>query len=471
MLARRLACAMVICVLLNGPGSALAICRVVEPIQESGGVHFDPNTLALYVLAPDQVVGHECVEPLDAGPAEDTIDEDAGASSDGDGGIDDDDGGEAFVEDELMPEPVVDPRCDAGLVSVPVEEAVVHMVVQPAVLTTGGRAGLVMPVPARPDIHAANADIFDAIRDLLQPRIKHVKEYVEDPALGDTCGDPKGAAGCDGGTTYDDSYDPGLLGNEDNDFYDDDLEGRELAEVMVGDDIVRFEEVLSTPDYDVTVVNAESADALEEWMDLNGFAHDEHDDAAFAAYLEEGAWFVALEVHPQQSGAMSRPLAPLVVSWRGTEIPLLHRLQYHPHGGELTTEAFVMAPHRVDAADGTAEPLYAAPIGFGGELAGFGLAGGWLTQLRFTREMDEMLEDSALVGVPNFELRPELERIERIRVPSSDCERDRGRGGGGCFCSLEPGDGGLAGWTQNAGPALLACLWLAVRSRRRRQPG
>ena len=42
--------------------SAWAICRVVEPYADSGPnpVVFDPTTMALIVMAPDQTVDYDC---------------------------------------------------------------------------------------------------------------------------------------------------------------------------------------------------------------------------------------------------------------------------------------------------------------------------------------------------------------------------------------------------------------------------
>ena len=227
---------------------------------------------------------------------------------------------------------------------------------------------------------------------------------------------------------------------------------------MIGDDIVRFEQTLSTPDYDVQVINASSAEALDAWLDLNGFAHDAEDDAAFGAYVADGAWFVALQVHPVSVHA----LQPLVVSFRGDSIPLPHRLQYRAGGGVLTTEAFVMAEHRMEASDGSAETVFAAPAGFGGAAAGFGLPQGWLTVLRFSRDRTVWMEDAALRSSVAGEVRPVQRITERVRIPSSQCPGP----GDGCACRS---DGRSGGASDTLSPILLACLWLGLRGRRRRR--
>jgi Uncharacterized protein conserved in bacteria (DUF2330) len=476
------------CLLLHAPGSAHAVCRIVEPIEERGGVVFDPTTMVLYVLAPQQIVDYRCPE-VDAGgmpppvagkggmmmmtPPIDAcgfIGFDAGTD---DAGFEDDAGcsdvpvmsepDAAMPLPPLTPEPPPAGACAGDARPQPVRGSVVHMVVQPSVLSTEGRAGLVMPVPARPDIHASNADLFTALGARLQPRVQTTRIEIEDESLGFQCHDVGGGCGDDDDSG--DDFDPGDRGSDEGVFFDPDGQDGGLDQVMIGDGLVRFEQALVTADYDVTVLNASTPEALETWLDLNGFAHDREDDAAFAAYVAEGAWFVALDVHPDGE----RDLAPLVVSFRSDEIPLMHRLQYDSAGGTLVTEAFVMAPSRMEAADGSAQTLYAAPAGFAGEVAGFGLAEGWLTHLRFERRTDERLADSRLRRAPDLEVRPVLERIERVRIPSSRCPSrggcsDDDGGGDGCVCSTESSRGGFDG---SLLPALLACAFIAYRGRRR----
>lgn len=473
MLARKWACVLGMSVLWQCPGVALAICRVVEPIEERGGVWFDPNTMVLYVVAPGQTVGHECLA-YDGGVGASGFTPDASGTRADDAGVDDDAGArgeDAGSEPGNHGDGATAGTVDAGGADCPagtqvaVEGTVIHMVVQPAVLTAGGRAGLIMPVPARPDIHAANDDVFHQLGMRLEPDIETRTEYVEDASLGYQCRDPKGGSGgCMGDdTSYEyaeDDYGP--VGSDRGAFYDPDTEDGALDRVMIADGVVRFEDALSTADYDVTVLNATTFRALRGWLDGHGFAHDAEDDEAFRSYVTEGAWFVALDVHPSMHGSAGGALSPLVVSWRGEHVPLLHRLQFHADGGEITTEAFVMAPTRMDAADGSAETLYAAPAGFGGAVAGFGLAEGWLTQIRLTRRLDEWKEDSVLYAAGDYEVRPVLERIERIRIPSSECPASSSSDG--CLCRANQG---TDAWSGSLAPITLAALWLLARKRRR----
>jgi hypothetical protein len=478
MFARSLACATALCVFFQGLAVARAVCRVVEPIEEHGGIEFDPSTMVLYVLAPGQIVGHRCVTvalPRDAGAWRPSALRDASipAKASGspidlsDGGADDDAG---QVPMSISPPEIVADAgasadaslCKQGTQLVPIRASVVHMVVQPALLSIGGRAGLVMPVPARPDIHAANADLFDELGARMQPRVVTTQQYFEDKSLGYQCNDPKSGGGCNSGPRESYDYDAGPLGSRDSGLYDPMTEQRDLLKVIVGDGVVQLEQALTTPDYDVTVINASTAGALHTWLDGNSFAHDAQDDAAFDAYVAKNAWFVALLVHPS-STEPNRTLSPLVVSFRAEQVPIMHRLQYDADGGEITTDVFVMAQNRMIAADGSAQTLYAAPAGFGGAAAGFGLAQGWLTRLRIARRMDEWKEDSSFVPTGNIEERPTIERIERIRVPSSQCPEKSSRVS--CLCTTEGNNGSR--WGGTLGPALLACVWIALRNRRR----
>jgi hypothetical protein len=153
-----------------------------------------------------------------------------------------------------------------------------------------------------------------------------------------------------------------------------------------------------------------------------------------------------------------------VVSFRGDTIPLQHRLQFRAGGGVLTTEAFVMAAHRMEASDGSAETLFAAPAGFGGAAAGFGLSQGWLTLLHFSRDRAAWMEDAVLRPSQDVEERPVQTITERIRIPSSECPSSSTRSG--CACRSDSRSVGSSG---TLAPILLACAWLCLRGRRRRE--
>ena len=365
------------------PDVASAVCRVVEPSRDSGdpGVAFDPRTSALYVLAPDQVVDVDCA----------------------DGSVPVPDGGDNY-------------HCDDGEPGAVTRDSLVSLVVQPSILAMGGTAGLIMPVAARPDVATGSSELLRAAAALEVPTIHETVVVHEDPSLGHQCSDPH----------YSRVIHPAELAGAlwgCGEYYRPGTEGRATTTVDYSDaGSVELETISTTDAYDVTVLSASSLEALSAWLDDNGFAHSAVDDDAFGAYVGEGHWFVAVHVHPDASG-LSLALDPIVVTWRGAALPLQHRLQYSPHGGVLTTDAWVLAPSRVDAADGSAFTLYAAPAEVGdGPLAGFGLSHGWLTRIEATRISSNYLDDSELVlsDAPE-ELRGVIERRTDARIAAPCC--------------------------------------------------
>jgi len=362
-----------------------AICRAVEPSSDSGraGVAFDPTTLALYVVSPDQVVAHEC------------------------------DFGEAHFDD------VLDTWvCDDELEADPVRDTLLSLVVQPSFMDVGGEAGLIMPVPARPDVFDGPASLFNAAAALVDPWVEETVLVREDPSLGAQCSDPHYSAL--------DTFAAAplaLYGCGSSEYYRAGTEDRETTVVDYGDAGTVQTEVIETSDeYDVTVVNAETLDALTAWLDERQFAHGEYDDEAFAHYVGAGAWFVAVHVHPDAAGT-ARAMSPIVVTWRGERFPITHRLQYDPRGGVVATNAFVIAPHRMDSSDLSAFTEYAAPASFlDTELEGFGLDDGWLTQLSMTRIASQWIQDDALLeAVDDVEEIGVLERETNARIAAPCC--------------------------------------------------
>jgi len=199
--------------------------------------------------------------------------------------------------------------------------------------------------------------MFEAAQSLMRARVSETVEYVEDSSLGYQCGDPHYSAldpvlaaplalyGCGADDGY---YRPGL--------------DRYMTDTIESDGgVVRLERIPSTEDYDVTVLNASTPAALTEWLDANAFRHDEYDDSAFASYVRDGGWFVAINIHPPDRAGEHVALRPLVVTFRGGSIPLTHRLQYDPRGATTFTDAFIIAPWRVDAMDDSGITEYAAP--------------------------------------------------------------------------------------------------------------
>jgi len=431
---------MATCALVAGwivPLSAVAVCRVVEPAEDSGEgpVVFDPTTTTVFVLAPDQVVDWLCPATPEgmAGAGEDL--EDAGAHAAAHAGVPrlplpmrvrgrDPELGHRI--DAGMP-PVdagFDPSvCSDGSAAEPVNGTLVHFVLQPAIYANGGTAGLIMPVPARADVHVAPADLFVATAALQRARVEETLELTEDPGLGYQCYDPHYGA-------LDDALAAPLMlygcGEAGGDYYRPGLERYETDSIENEGGVVELERIPATEDYEVTMLNASSLEALTIWLDDNQLRHTAVDDAAFSHYVREGAWFMAVKVTPRNLDGVRVALAPLVVTWRGESIPIMNRLQYQPGGGMLFTDAFVLAPRRMRAADGDGDTLYAAPVHLGAEelLAGFGLEEGWLTRIQLTRRTHIEKEDSELVPVLHWasEVRPVLTRRRSVRIAAACCE-------------------------------------------------
>ena len=397
-----------------GPSVASAVCRVVEPAAESGreSVVFDPTTMALFVLAPDQVIDYRCPTRPGIDPREEV------------------------EQPRSLPGPRFGDAADAGLPperdpavcwdgsdAEVIRGSLVHVVVQPSIYANGGEAGLIMPVPSRADIHVGPGELMRAVGALQRARIEETVHFTEDPSLGYQCSDPHYSSllddalgaplalyGCgdmgDGGY-----YRPGL------DRYDTESETNDGG-------VVEIERIPTTEDYEAVMLNASSLSALTIWLDDNGFDHSDVDDAAFSAYVQEGAWFMAVKVTPQALGGQHVALAPLIVTWIGETVPVMNRLQYQPGGGMLITDAFVIARRRVAVDDGDGETVYAAETDFtsGPMLAGFGLSHGWLTRIVLARNTHVEKEDSVLVPISSVEeVRPVVTREVTVRIAAPCC--------------------------------------------------
>lgn len=411
----RLACLLACVAALATPARSRAICRVVEPTEDSGyaAVPFDPTTSAIAVISPDQLVDYQCAGRVVPRDPSVSLEPDLGADMAGaiarhDAGVSD-----AGADDVV--------RCEDGSPAAEVRDSLVSLVVRPAIYANGGQAGLVMPLPARADVHLAPGGIFEEIEALVRPRVEETIEFVENPSVGLQCTDPHYSAledvagaslalyGCgEASGTY---YRPGL------EHFD--------AEVFETDGgVVRFERIPATEDYDVTVLNASSLDALTAWMDANKFAHGEIDDRAFGAYVRDGAWFLALKVHPASTDGGRVALAPLVVTWRGGTLPIANRLTFDPRGGILFTDLLVLADSRMDADDDSAitELALSTVLPEAGALASFGRESAWLTRLHLTRLQNEEKPDGQLVPAADpSEIRPVITRRRRVQIAAACC--------------------------------------------------
>lgn len=433
-----------------GVPKARAVCRVLGPTEESGEheVAFDSVTQALYVMAPHQLVGYRCrslVAPpagtnasLDPRPGYDfpvpvsdppsfepPYSPEVGAPEDVGrvpGGLEASLDRSRLLADGGVTTPPL-PTCPDGEPPEPIYGPLVHTVIQPALYAMGGRGGLVMPLPARADVHVGEDDVFSAATGSTRGHVTETVTYIESGSVGYQCSDPH----------YSSNAFDALLGlpltmtgcaMEGSAYYDPGLERRDTETVETGSGSVAVDRIATTENYDVVVLNAENLDALVEWLEANEFAYDDEDIAAFSHYVKEGAWFLAVHVEaPVIAGAQRVALAPLVVSWRGDEVPIMNRLQYSAAGGEVETDAFVMAPNRVAVEDGDGEVMFAAPADFADPaIRPFGLESGWVTRVHLTRRVDERKEDSRLVETPTDQADPpEIQRTRTVYIAQACC--------------------------------------------------
>lgn len=418
-------CAAASLALLLIPSVAGAVCRVIEPSTGEATVAFDPTTTVLVVQAPEQVVEWLCPVQRTFEPWEEEEQE--------------------FHERNLIPsdeeeedengdpiEPIDPSICWDGSAAEPVYDTLTHVVVQPSVYARGGRAGLVMPIHRRADVHAGPGDVMALVNGLQDAWVEETLEYQEDSSLGLQCSDPHYASAEGAGGFMLPS--PLMLygcGDDSSDFYRPGLEGGETSVVEYSDgESVEFEQIPVSDDYTATVLSASSENALFQWMDDNGFAHDAVDDAAFAKYVGEGQWFVALDVHPEDLGGEQRALAPIIVTYRGDSFPITHELSFDPEGGIIETDLFVLAPQRMAVEAGDSLITYAGEFSLDefedADLNRFGLGQGWLTRIHMERRMSDILQlDTRLVveegPAATEEVIPTLERTTRVRIAQACC--------------------------------------------------
>ncbi|MFT5353433.1 MAG: hypothetical protein ACI9KE_000631 [Polyangiales bacterium] len=419
-------CAAASLALLLVPSVAGAVCRVIEPSTGENTVAFDPTTTVLVVQAPEQVVEWVCPPPPrtlvpwgeeDNDDADDSLIPLPPAEEEG------------KAEDD---EPVDPSVCWDGSAAEPIYDTLTHVVVQPSVYARGGRAGLVMPIHRRADVHAGPADVMALVNGLQDAWVEETLEFQEDATLGHQCSDPHYAS-AEGASGFM-LPSPLMLygcGDSGSDFYRPGLEGGETSVVEYSNgESVEFERIPVSDDYTATVLSASSEDALFQWMDDNDFAHDAVDDAAFAKYVGEGQWFVALEVHPEDLGGEQQALAPLVVTYRGDAFPITHELSFDPEGGIIETDLFVLAPQRMAVEAGDSLITYAGEFNLDvfedADLNRFGLSEGWLTRIHMERRMSDILQlDTRLVSeegpAATEEVIPTLERTTRVRIAQACC--------------------------------------------------
>jgi hypothetical protein len=393
-----------------------AICREVEETGSAAPV-VSPDQEILVIKKTAAEVG--CEDPADAGPTAD-------AGPDADAGAPLPDAAPCHTADTVTW--VVQPRFSIG--------------------EGGARFALLMVTPRAPIIEAAPAGIFEDLARATAP-IETVEEtYVEDPALGYQCQDPKGgSAGCNSTTTSG--------GN--GDWSAPDFGDGEAADAGLPSGYVPVQAI---GNYQIVVLSAASGAELAAWFDQTGFTYGVEDIAAIDPYLQQG--WVVTAVRVKSDGAVDGGgLEPLAFTFEGDELRLPLAIGRSEAGGRALLRVYFAAEGR-----------YELP-GAGVTYAGFSTAmtgeRQFLTATLLDRDLSLGIEDDpvAVRAESDDPYQESYTRTVTTRVPSSQCP---GRGGGRdeidlCGCRLGSGPGGTL-FSLLAG-VLGAALLLRPRRRRR----
>ncbi len=228
-------------------------------------------------------------------------------------------------------------------------------------LSTAPEVGLLLPTPAPAEVELGDPQTFVELDELTRPQ-PVVVGYRWWPRLG---------------------------------FGDDGVAGGAPGAVEVHDQV-------RLGPLDVTTLSASDTDALDAWLEENGFVLPDGFGGAIAPYVDEGWAFVAARIAPEEEG-FDGALQPLRVTFPTEE------LVYPMRMSAVATETqrvrtYVLGDQRVDRADPTAEAT-APEVRFAGrvdpasvttpELAALLRAGDYVTshEQTFTSPDEEVLSD------------------------------------------------------------------------------
>ena len=100
--------------------------------------------------------------------------------------------------------------------------------------------------------------------------------------------------------------------------------------------------------FDVANLAAVDTDALQGWLDENGFELDESVIALMQPYVDENWTFVAVRMRPDVAGeALGGDLQPLTISFDSTELVYPMRASANAENSQ-TLYLYVLADHRVN---------------------------------------------------------------------------------------------------------------------------
>jgi hypothetical protein len=170
-------------------------------------------------------------------------------------------------------------------------------------LRGGPEAAWVVPVPSLPEVETASPEWFEQLSEVTKPEIEHRVEEIY----------------------Y--SFEAVTVGEE--------------VEV----EVISREEVGV---YDVSILSADKAGALVDWLNENGYAYPEEGEPLLDIYMEEGGWyFVAARVLPGKSDRLDGDVHPLWFSFE-TERPIYPMRLTTLVKKRLHVLIYVLADHRME---------------------------------------------------------------------------------------------------------------------------
>jgi len=229
-------------------------------------------------------------------------------------------------------------------------------------LSNAPEVGLILPTPAPAEVALADPEVFRELDALTAPRAV-VSDHRWWPELGFGSGSD-GAGGAAGVAV--------------------------LGEVRLGP-------------LDVTTLGASDAGSLGAWLTERGFQLPETIQTALAPYVQDGWSFVAARLAPEEAATFDGTLQPLRVTFPSGSLVYPMRMSAVADGTQ-STRTYVLADHRVDRVDPTAE-AHEPTVRFAGrvdpatvesaELAALLRAGGFVTSHEqvFTEPGTEIVSD------------------------------------------------------------------------------
>ncbi len=237
------------------------------------------------------------------------------------------------------------------------------------VLGSSPEAAIILPIPSPAEVQLGKRALFDELDELTKPLVREETEWVLNPSLGGSAMPPE-AVGA----------------------------GAPPVTVLSRQNVGPF---------DVANLSAKDADALQNWLDENGFQLDPQIAEILQPYIDEQWTFVAVRLQPeQQSGELGGTLDPLWLSFDSDELVYPMRASAHADNSQAL-DLYILAEHRVDKenAFGASHVAYAdwvdpAALGSGSALAPLVPRKLFLTKYLDTVNPDQVNDDFHLNFAP-----------------------------------------------------------------------